>query len=207
MFRIKNVGITAASEKRGTANDGRKWLKHGYKFMGVDGWFSHFVKEGTPLYPKGTVVKTLDYEESGDFQNIKQMVVQSMPKPDEAGTSSGPSPIEVRKLHPWENKDHPVWFCGRWATDLVIARAEKATPKVLSEVDLGTSTVEIASTIYTGLSQLLKSPNPPGYMKNAESTGEAKAETQDAGLEEPPQEPALGPNQFDQDYPEDDIPF
>jgi len=197
MFQLKNIGIVASSSKTGQKQDGTQWLKHGYKFMGVEGWFSKFVSPGTPLYSKGTIVKELQYEDDGQYKNIKQMIVQSVPKPDAQG---GPS--VAQKLNPWENKEHPIWFCGRWATDLVVARMEKITAKEVNEVSgtLGDKVVDISLQIYNGLKKhLVLSKQSQGTTNPATSPG----------LQEPKQEPDQGPEEFDENNPppDDNIPF
>ena len=190
-----NDGVRKSGKGKGTA-----WFQNAYFFEDSDTKYKHFVKEGTPLYPPGTVIKELEYETDQYGGNIKKIIVGSMPKPDDGDQSGGasrpsaidPSPAIQNRLDKDYGKSHPIWMCKRWATDLQLMRMERLYPAhTEKDGDTFPSLQKLADEIVV----------TAWYMftrTKALIEGKGPVTTGSGGSEEPVQEP---------DLPQDDIPF
>jgi len=202
MSKATNKVIEVSLRKSDVKKDGKPWYKNVYKFEGSEQWYSHFVNEKTPLYPVGTVIKEIEYTVDQYGGNIKKLIVGNMPKPDggdQSGAASKPTGTEVlnaikNRLEGNYGKEHPIWMCGRWGTDLQLARMERLHPAHTDQGDTFPSLQQLADEIvttswflFTKFKALIqgKGPGPVGH---------------EEPVQEPDQEPS--PSSF-----EDDIPF
>lgn len=213
MQKVTNITIEVALAKDGVKKKTKtKWYQHVYKFESSENWYSHFVKEKTPLYPVGTVVKEMEYEMDQYGGNIKSMVVGSIPAADAQhthGTGQGEAthtvsshevtPQGIMGVPPAAyGKQHPVWMCMRWSTDLQLSRMDRIYPKhTEKEGETFPDLLELADEIvangwfmFTQIKGLIGGKNPE-EMKAAERQAVAGIGSPDL----PPLEP------------EGDIPF
>jgi len=201
MQKATNKTVEVSMVKDGTRGNGSKWFKNVYKFEGSDVWYSHFVKENTPLYPVGTVVKEITYDTDQYGGNIKSLVVGSVPSQGDQSTT--PDPPGIMGSPPvTSGKQHPIWMCGRWATDLQLARMERLHPAHTEHGDTFPTLHQLADEIATTSFYLFARMNAALEGKLPDP----------AGLEEPLQEPAgsLSGGSIENEeppLPEEDIPF
>lgn len=204
MPKATNKTIEASVTKNGTKKDDTTWYRNAYKFEGSDVWYSHFIKKGTPLYAPGTVVKEIEYETNQYGGEIKSMVVGSMPAPgSSSGPTKGPLGYEAAVAKDY-GKQHPIWMCKRWATDLQLARMNRLYPEYVEGKEdkfptlqkLADEIVTTAWYMFTRTKALIEGRGPDPF------------EPIDS---EPIQEPDMSPDNEppieEPPIPEDDIPF
>ncbi len=210
MLVLKDVVIAVASEKTGNKRDGSMWFKHGYKFDGTEEWFNKFVPAGTPLMEKGTVLKEVHYEEDAQYGNeVKQIIIKSMPKPGSTEKQRGTSPTSPKDIH--NIKDHPFWFILAYVKDLQIARLKALPPKKDGVVSLNeiTDQVVIAATkAYQKLGAVLSGKATPESPKPEPEPSKPKGKAELVPELPIQQEQSDAVENINQEWPlDDDMPF
>lgn len=201
MFKVTDVNVIFNNIKTGIISSGnrkgQKWVRHAYKFMGLEDWFSHFVQEGTPLYPKGTILKEVTYEEDPQYGNtIKGLIVASIPKEAEKESSGGSGKKTT--------KTDLLWYSASYMARVEEARIGSLGAKGAENIALGKEADDIASAaiiLFETLSDYLETGVKPVEKPSVSSFGDEQTEP----LQDPPE-----PGMYGEEPPppnNDDAPF